>query len=595
MAGAATLTDLAIVRRLARLAKPYRARIAGYLLVSLLASPLGLLAPVPLKITVDSVIGSHPVPPFLAKLAPTAWVQRQAAILWLAIFLVFAVALLDRLQQLGGTLLSAYTGEGLLRDFRSQLFRHAERLSVSYHDMHGTADTLYRVQTDASSIQYLFMDGLVPFVTAVLTFLIMLCVTFRIDWQLALVAVAISPVLYLLSKVYRPRLRARSRESKRLDSAAVAVVQEVLSAIRVVKAFGKEDQERDRYYAKATEGIRARIQVALLQGRYDMLVGLTTALGTSAVLWIGVQHVQTGKLTLGSLLLLMSYLAQLYTPLKTIGRKAATLQGHLAGAERAFSVLDRATDVVEHPAARPLIRAAGAIWFRKVSMAYDEGHPVLEDVSFEISPGTRVGIVGRTGAGKTTLLNLLPRFFDPTSGQVLLDGLDLRDYMLQDLRNQFAIVLQEPVLFSTTIAENIAYARPDATMREIVMAAKAADADEFIAGLPQGYQTKVGERGMRLSGGERQRISLARAFLKDAPILLLDEPTSSVDTKTEVTIMSAIVRLMQGRTAFIIAHRLSTLDSCDVKLELENGRVISMRSHVPVVLERFGNASGAAN
>jgi ATP-binding cassette subfamily B protein len=375
----------------------------------------------------------------------------------------------------------------------------------------------------------------------------------------------------------------------------MAVVQEVLSAIRIVKAFGREDQEEDRYYAKATKGIRTRIELALLQGRYDLLVGLSTALGTSVVLWIGVQHVQTGKLTLGSLLLLMSYLAQIYTPLKTIGRKAATLQGHLASAERAFSVLDRTPDVVSHSAARRLIRADGKICFRNVSMAYDEGHPVLEDVSFEISPGSRVGIIGRTGAGKTTLLNLLPRFFDPTSGQVLLDGVDLRDYVLQDLRNQFAIVLQEPVLFSTTIAENIAYARPEATMREIAVAAKAADAEEFIAGLPHGYQTKVGERGMRLSGGERQRISLARAFLKDAPILLLDEPTSSVDTKTEVTIMSAIVRLMQGRTAFIIAHRLSTLDSCDVKLELENGRVIPKRSRVPVSLEGFDNASGAAN
>jgi ATP-binding cassette subfamily B protein len=594
MAGAFTPTDPAILRRLARHARRYRLRIAGYLLVSLLASPLGLLAPVPLKITVDSVIGSHPVPLFLAKVVPDAWLQRPAAILCLAIVLVFVIALLDRLQQLGSALLTAYTGEGLLRDFRSQLFRHAQRLSVSYHDMHGTADTLYRVQADAASIQYVFMDGLVPFITAVLTFLIMLYVTFRIDWQLALVAVAISPILYLLSKVYRPRLRARSRESKRLESAAMAVVQEVLSAIRIVKAFGREDQEQDRYYTKATEGIGARIELALLQGRYDLLVGLTTALGTSAVLWIGVQHVQAAKLTLGNFLLLMAYLAQLYTPLKTIGRKAATLQVHFAGAERAFSVLDRTPDVLERPAARHLIRAAGAICFRNVSMAYDQGHPVLEDISFEIPPGSRVGIVGRTGAGKTTLLNLLPRFFDPTSGQVLLDGVDLRDYVLQDLRNQFAIVLQEPVLFSTTIAENIAYARPDASMRDIVMAAKAADADEFIAGLPDGYLTKVGERGMRLSGGERQRISLARAFLKDAPILLLDEPTSSVDMKTEVTIMTAIVRLMQGRTAFIIAHRLSTLDSCGVRLELESGRLISMRSLVPAALERFGNASGAA-
>jgi ATP-binding cassette subfamily B protein len=311
-----------------------------------------------------------------------------------------------------------------------------------------------------------------------------------------------------------------------------------------------------------------------------MLVGVTTAVGTATVLFIGMNHVRAGTLTLGELLLVMGYLAQLYGPLKAISKRAASLQSHLAGAERAFALLDEAPDVAERPGARPLARAAGAVAFRGVCFTYASGRPILQDVSFEFAPGTRVGIAGVTGAGKTTLVNLLTRFYDPTAGQILLDGVDLRDYRLADLRNQFAIVLQEPVLFSTSIAENIAYARPDAREEEVVAAAKAANAHEFISRLPEGYQTRVGERGMRLSGGERQRIALARAFLKDAPVLILDEPTSSVDVKTEAAILEAMGRLRQGRTSFMIAHRLSTLASCDVLLQIEHGRLVAVRPEV---------------
>jgi ATP-binding cassette subfamily B protein len=271
----------------------------------------------------------------------------------------------------------------------------------------------------------------------------------------------------------------------------------------------------------------------------------------------------------------MVYLTQLYSPLKTLSKKAAGLQSHLASAERAFALLDEAPDVVERPHARPLARAAGAVAFRHVSFAYGADPPVLRDVSLDVAPGARVGVAGPTGAGKTTLVSLLSRFVDPTAGGVLLDGVDLRDYRLADLRNQFAIVLQDTVLFSASVAENIAYARPGAGEAEVVAAAEAASAHEFIVNLPQGYQTLVGERGMRLSGGERQRIALARAFLKDAPILILDEPTSAVDLRTEAQIMGAVRRLMRGRTTFLVAHRLSTLEDCDVVLRVEHGRVVA--------------------
>ena len=305
-------------------------------------------------------------------------------------------------------------------------------------------------------------------------------------------------------------------------------------------------------------------------------VGLLAAIGTAVVLFVGMRHVQTGVLTLGELLLIMGYIAQLYDPLKTLSRKTVGLQSKLASAERVFSLLDDMPEVVEKPGARPLARSRGHVEFDRVTFGYGDGRWALEGVSFEIPPGARVGIAGPTGAGKTTLVNLLLRFYDPSQGAIRLDGMDLREARLVDLRRQFAMVLQDPILFSTSVSENLAYGRPEASREEIVAAARAANAHEFILALPQGYDTLVGDRGMMLSGGERQRISLARAFLKDAPILILDEPTSSVDLGTEALIMEALERLTRGRTTLMIAHRLSTLSLCDIRLELERGRVVAL-------------------
>ena len=484
-----------------------------------------------------------------------------------------AVALLAQLQGLALSLLSAYTGERMVLGFRAALFARAQRLSLAYHDSNGTVDATYRIQHDAPAIQHLVIDGLIPLVTAVFTLAGMIYCTVRLDWQLALVALTVAPVLFLVSRACRLRMRKQSREAKKLESSALAVVQEVLGALRVVKAFGQEEREQERLVRRCREGMRARLRLLLLEGGFGLVVGLTTAAGSAAVLLIGILHVQSGALTLGELLLVMAYLSQLYSPLKTLSKKAASLQSHLASAERAFALLDATPDVPERPDARPLGRADGGVAFQNVSFAYKEDRPVLSGVSFEVLPGTRVGIMGVTGTGKTTLAGLLTRFYDPTAGQVLLDGVDLRDYRLADLRNQFAVVLQEPVLFSTSIAENIAYARPGATEEEVVEAAKAARIHDFIARLPDGYQTPVGERGLSLSGGERQRISLARAFLKDAPILILDEPTSAVDLRTEAEIVEAMERLMRGRTAFLITHRPSTLKGCDVLLAIEHGRL----------------------
>src|SRR5438477_12306593 len=572
--------DIALYRRLIRQAVPYWPQFLGLFAIGLLASPIALLNPVPLKIVVDSVIGASPLPAFSRAVLPAAATGSPAAILWVAIGLLLVVALLGQLQSLGSTLLRTYVGERLVLDFRARLVHQVQRLSMSYHDSRGTADSLYRIQQDAPAIQNLMVDGVIPFVSAATTLVTMIVVTSRLDWQLALVALAVSPVLLVLSRLYRSRMRIESRRVKKLETSALAVVHETLGALRVVKAFGQEARETDRFVRRSNEGVAARIHLALLEGRFGLLIGLTTALGMAAVLLVGVRHVRAGVLSLGQLLMVLSYLGQLYDPLKTISRKAAGLQSYLASAERVFTLLDERSDVPERPHARPLGRASGAVTFRDVCFAYNTDHPVLRGVSFEVPPGARVAIAGTTGAGKTTIVSLLTRFYDPTSGAILLDGVDLRDYRLADLRSQFAIVLQEPVLFSTSIGENVAYGRPGASELDIVEAAKAAGANDFIVRLPRGYDTPVGERGMQLSGGERQRVALARAFLKDAPLLILDEPTSSVDVKTEAAILEAMARLMRGRTSFLITHRPSAIVGCDMRLQLEGGRLVEPHSLV---------------
>lgn len=565
--------DLTLLKRLFLQAKPYWPHLGGVFALDMLATPVALLTPVPLMLAVDSVLGDKPVPDVLQTILPSTVANSSGALLVVITLLVILVALLAQGQKLGAWLLQTYVGEKLALEFRSLLLQHAQRLSLAYHDTKGTADSIYRIQYDAPAIQWVVLYGVTPFFTAGFTLAGMVAVTAALDWQLALVAIAVSPILYLLTQAVRERLRGQWRDVKTLETSALGVIQEVLASLRVVKAFGQEEREERRFFTRSSESMGARLRVVLSESAFTLGVGMTIAAGTAAVLYLGVLHVKAGTLTLGQLLLVMSYLGQLYAPLQTLGQQVARLQGGLSSAERAYALLDEAVHVSERPDAKPLRRATGEFQLEAVAFSYDGQTPVLNDVAFEIPAGSRVGIVGRTGAGKTTLVNLLSRLYDPTAGRVVLDGVDLRDYKLADLRNQFSIVLQEPVLFSTSIAENIGYGRPGASTEDIIAAAKAADAHEFIEKLPEGYNTQVGERGLKLSGGQRQRLSLARAFLKNAPILILDEPTSSVDTKTEAAIMEAMERLMKGRTTFMIAHRLSTLQTCDLLLQLEEGSV----------------------
>ncbi len=571
-------SDLTLYVRLLREARPHWPLIGALFLLSLVSTPIALLMPLPLKIAIDSVLGSGPLPALLQALLPASVLDSQAALLVLATTAVLAIALCDQLQKLAVSVLGTYTGEKVTLDFRAKLFGHVQRLSLSYHDIKGAADSTYRIHWDAASIEWIAIYGVTPFLGAALTLAGMCYVTATLDWRLALVALGVAPPVLYITAVARGRLRTGWTNTKMLESHAVGVVQEALSGLRVVKGFGQEQREQARFVSSSGRTMRARIGVAVVEGVFELLTGLIIAAGTAIVLFLGIRHVQAGVLSLGELVLVMSYLARLYLPFQEITKSVNMLQSALASAQRAFAVLDEPPDVVEKPDARYLSRAHGAISFRNVSFAYCAGDDfILHDLSFDVEPGSCVGITGTTGAGKTTMVSLLMRFYDPTSGQILLDRIDLKDYRLGDLRNQFSIVLQDPVLFSSSVAENIAYARSDASDEEVIAAAKAANAHKFIAALPDGYRTVVGERGMRLSGGERQRIALARAFLKNAPILILDEPTSSVDIETEAAIMQAMEHLMRRRTSFLITHRTGPLKDCDMLLKIDNGYLHQVR------------------
>lgn len=570
-------TDTQLLIRLLREIRRYLPSLGGVLLLELLGTPLSLLAPVPMKLAVDSILHQRPLPPFWSRWLPSGSADPQGLLLWVC-GLSLLIAFANQVQSLLSSLLQVHTSQRMLLHFRSRMFRHAQRLSLSYHTRKGTADTLYRIQTDATALEWVFVDGAIPLATSVFSLVTTLYVVLRLNWKIGCTALVIAPALFILTRLTRPLLRQQSRELKKQESATLGIVQEVLGVLRVVKAFGQEEREKERFTAAADRCVRRRLRLTLADNTLGLLINMIAALGLTAVLYFGVHDVLSGALTLGEMLLISSYISQLYSPLKTLSRKTVSLQAQLAGAERAFALLDEPADVPEPVSPRPLDRARGAVEFREVCFSYDGKRRVLDHVCLEIPAGARVGIVGQTGAGKTTLTFLMARFGDPESGAVLLDGVDVRDYSVEDLRRQFAVVFQEPVLFATTIAENIAYARPDAAMEEIVAAAQAANIHDFIVGLPDGYETRVGERGMALSGGERQRLGLARAFLRDAPILILDEPTSSVDVQTEALIMDAVERLMQDRTTFIIAHRLNTLSACDLVLRVEGGRV---RSEVP--------------
>jgi ATP-binding cassette subfamily B protein len=569
-----------LYRRLFLEARPWWPHILALLFLNLLAIPLALLTPLPLKLVVDNVIGAHPLP-FLSRVLGSDHARLDAeTVLLFAVVLTVAVALLSGLQWLANYMLRTHIGEHLILGFRAKLFNHTQRLSILYHDSKGTNDSIYRIQYDTPAIHWILVEGLIPFMTAVITLVGMVVIIARIDWQLGVVGLGSAPALYFATRYYSPRMRRNWHNVRDLETGAFSVVQEVLGALRLVQAFRQEDREFNRFVTHASVSMKARVHAALSEGVLGLVVGLITATGTALVLYIGVKRVQAGFVTLGDLVLVIAYLVQMLGPLAALSQMTSHMENSFASAERAFALLDQIPDVVELARPMRLMRACGHISFQNVSFKYRSEQTVLRNITVDVAAGTRVGISGMTGAGKTTVVNLLMRFFDPTEGRILLDGIDLRNIKIDDLRNQFSVVLQDPVLFSTTIEENIAYGRSDASHDQIVQAAKRARAHDFICRLPKGYGSLVGERGMTLSGGERQRVALARVFLRDSPILVLDEPTSSVDVVTETEIIKTLNELGRGQTLFLITHRANPLIACDLLLKIVDGE-LAVRCNSP--------------
>jgi ATP-binding cassette, subfamily B, bacterial len=567
-----------VAARLLRLTLPREGRrmLPGIFLL-LTATVVGLLQPWPLKLVVDSVLGDVPAPGPLASRSPSVLL----ALLCLAVVLLQLIV--GALTTLSTNVLVAL-GLRLVFKLRCILFEHIQKLSLAFHDATSVGDSLYRVTWDSYAAQTLLNSAIVPALTASLTLVGIGAVMLTRDWALTLAAAAIAvPLFFLIRRLDRP-LTAHSLEVHARESDVSTRVQETLIGIRAVQAFGREAYEHARFQRDAEQSLRASLRLTVLQTASQALVGLLMAAGTAAVVWIAARQALDGRLTAGDVVLLVGYVVMLYKPLETLAYIAVAVQGGAAGARRVFTLLDAIPDVADAPGAIALPRRAdGHIVLDRVWFAYRAGEPVLRDVSLEIRPGETIALVGGSGAGKSTLASLFLRFYDPTAGRIILDGHDVRRLTLRSLRDQVAVVLQEPVLFAASIRENIAYGRPDASPEDIEAAARAAGAHEFIAALPAGYDARIGERGATLSGGQRQRLAIARAFVKDAPVLVLDEPTSALDAETERTLVDVLGRLMKDRTTLIIAHRLSTIRGADRIAVLSDGVLAETGTHAELL------------
>lgn len=561
-------------------------RISLAMVLLVLSTALNILKPWPLALLIDSLLGGQPMPAWLQSW--TSHASRSA----LLFQLVGALLVIHILQAL---LFSAHTynliSVGLrgLSCIRNQLFHWLLRLSLRYHQGASQGDIIFRASWDTYAIHTLFQQGLFTLVSALMLLIPMVLVMWSVNGPLTLVALCAIPPMLLVIKYMGDGMSRRSLVAHEADGKVTSLVQESISALPLTQSCTREALEEQHFAKQVSEALRRRLAQHGTEVAYSGTIAILFALGMAAVVGMGAREVWAGHLTVGRLWVFLAYLGQFYEPLNQLSNVGRTLADASAGARRVFEILDTPEEVKEAPDARPVVSAQadpatvsapanavilrGNIEFQNVSFAYQPGRPVLRGVSFKIEPGESVVFIGPSGAGKTTLLHLLPRFFDPDSGAVLLEGVDARKLCLKDMRRHIALVMQEPILLPGTIAENIAFAEPDASAARIEDAARAAFADAFIRQLPQGYDTRVGEGAARLSTGEKQRINLARAFLKDAPILLLDEPTSALDAASEAMVHASLQKLMQGRTTLIVAHRASTMQLARRMMTLENGQL----------------------
>jgi ABC-type multidrug transport system fused ATPase/permease subunit len=551
---------------------------AASAIVIFAAGLIGLLAPWPLKIVVDHVLGHKPMSPRLQHLLGPLAHSRGALLIVAAALAGFLITVLGDALSVLSSFLNTTVEQNMVLDFRSDLFRHAERLSLAFHDRSRAGGLVYAVNFQGDAAARLVMT-IPPLAQSAITLVGMFWIVFGLDKWLALLALSVVPLLYYSVGYYITHVQTRLMKVRAMEGESLSIVHEAISMLRVIVAFGREDYEHRRFRDQGKQAVGERVKVTVRQTLFTLAVNATTAAGTALVLGFGAYRASQGKLTVGDLLVVLTYIAAVYQPLEAISTTVGQLQDTLVMLKIAFDLLDMDPEIKDAPGAVELGRAQGRVTFEDVDFSYSGRTDTLTGVSFDAAPGDVVAIVGPTGAGKSTLVSLIPRFYGPKRGRVLLDRRDVRDVTLKSLREQISIVLQEPLLFSGTIAENIRYGRLEASDDEVVAAARAANAHDFVERLPQKYETVIGERGVTLSGGERQRIAVARAFLKDAPVLILDEPTSSIDSRTESVILDALDRLMAGRTTFMIAHRLSTVRRADLILVVDRGRIVERGTH----------------
>jgi ATP-binding cassette subfamily B protein/subfamily B ATP-binding cassette protein MsbA len=583
------------VLKLLRYAGRQRSRFGFIALLTVTAASLAALQPWPMKLLVDHVLGDKSVPNLLSR-----FTTDTQALLVLIVVAGLALFVLNSLLDAALTWLWTVAGRRIVYDLAEDMFARLQRRSLLFHSRNSVGDTMSRITVDCWAVHKVvdtlcFAPG-----HALLTIAAMIALMSQLDATLTIIALLTAPLMVGASFLMGKPLRAAAKLKREIESRIQAHIQQTLTGIPVVQAFGQEEREKEKFERFADNAIRVQQRSTLIGSVNSLTSGLITTIGTGIILWFGARHVLAGELTIGSLLVFLVYLNSLQTQMKTFTGVYTTMQGLSASVDRVADVLEGAPEVADKPGAQPLNNVRGEVRLDHVSFEYQPGRPALRDVSFVAMPGETIAIVGSTGAGKSTLVSLVPRFFDPTAGRVLIDGKDVRDVRLTDLRAGISIVLQEPFLFPYSLAENIAYGCPEASREKIIAAAQAANAHDFIERLPRGYDTVIGERGATLSGGERQRIAIARAFLKNAPILILDEPTSALDSVTEQSILTALRRLMEGRTTFVIAHRLSTIRRATRIVVLDRGQIAELGTHEELlqrggIYTRFHQPTAAAS
>ena len=559
--------------------RPYRGRVAAIAILAVLEIAFGALAPWPLKVVIDNVLGGQPLPESVAIIINSVVGPGLAKLLVIVVIAGLLLQIASEVVVMLHTQLQVDAGQRIAYDLRTRLLAHLQSLPLRHHVLAKTADSVYRLDSDAYCVSDLIIGGAFPLVMAGLKLAVMFIILLQIDVTLALLSLAIAPFLYACLRHYSVKMTDRVERVKVLESSLIERAFEILSSIRAVKSFAREGHELARFSRSGASTMDARLKLTWQESLFSVAVTSITLAGTALVLIVGGLHVLNGALTVGSLLVVIAYLAAVYHPLSSIAHTTGSLQHALVSARRVTEILALTPERFETPGAIDASHISGHVRFEHVSFAYEKDRSILVDVSFVAAPGEMVAVVGLTGAGKTTLVSLIPRFFEPTGGSVLVDGVEVSHYSLKSLREKIALVPQEPVLFSGTIADNIRYGRLAATDAEIDKAARAAHVHQFVTELPNGYDTEVAEAGATLSGGERQRLGIARALLKNAPILILDEPTSSLDALSEEVVFDALKRLREGRTTIVIAHRLSTIRDADRILVLHEGRLNAQGTH----------------